>query len=329
MSTSGSHQNQAQSGAQNGSFSGSTNVTNTPNVPYNIANNYNNAQNNITTRGLTGAQTTAQDFLGSQLGSGAQAVTRGIHELNGLSPQYQNFANSGYTPYSAQSASAPGSVGAQSGAANMSSYQNPYTNDVVRSSLAGYDNNTAMNQNAMRASRGANSAFGDRSAVADAVYQGQSDLGRGQLESGLRNQGFNTAAGYGQQDASRNLQADQGNQSTQAGINMFNTGQANQVSQANAANQMASNQFGLSSLGALGNNIMNQSGLALQGVQSGQNNALNLFNTGTTGQGQLINVVGAGNPFIGSNISTGTSGQSSGTSSGTGSGSGKNSGVSL
>jgi len=123
-------------------------------------------------------------------------------------------------------------VAAQQGAANMAAYANPFERDVVNASIADYNVNTDRTLNAMRAGRDAAGAFGDRAAIADAVYQADAARGLGSVISNLRAQGFNTAADLGQQDANRFLAADTANA-------------ANQLTAAstNAANALAAQQF--------------------------------------------------------------------------------------
>jgi hypothetical protein len=336
MSVGGAQQNQSghQFGSYNGNQSGinygasnqsqtgtssSTSSVN-PNVPTQNQSYYNNAGANIGSNCLTGIP--QQALSGApQPGIGSTAVQSSINDMNALKPGYAAIAGNSYTPYSAASAGT-----SPTAAQFMGAYQNPYTNDVVNSSLANYDNNTANTLNAMRASRDAGSAFGDRAAIADAVYKGQSDLGRGELASNLLSQGFNTAAGLGQGDAN-----------TAASVNMFNAGQGNQVAQNNANNNLAQQGINLNALNSAGQNAYNTSQLAQQGVNLNSNLANNLFSMGGQGQNQLLNLFTAGNPLIGQTATnTGTnsqtatgenlgvnannaSGQSAGSSSGQGS----------
>jgi hypothetical protein len=323
-------QNATQTGSQNTNSSSTSSVN--PNVPTQNQGYYNSAGANIGPDGLTAAQRAAVTGA-PQPGTGSVAVQSSINDMNALKPGYATIAGNSYTPYSASGANAP------TGASMMDAYESPYLSDVVNSTLANYDNNTANALNTMRASRDAGSAFGDRAAIADSVYKGQSDLGRGQLASSLLNQGFNTAAGFGQQDASN-----------AANVSMFNAGQKNQDAQNNALNNFTQQGINLNALNSAGNNALNTSQLAQNGVRLNSDLSNSLFSMGGQGQNQLLNLFTAGNPLIGQTATntgastgstTGTTsaenfgvnanqaaGQSSGTSSGQGSGKGGSVGAS-
>lgn len=119
-----------------------------------------------------------------------------------------------------------------SGAAYIDNYADPYTRNVVDSSLASYDKNTANQLNALRAGRDAGSAFGDRANIADDQFLSNQATGRAQLESQLRDQGFTLGANLGQNDANRSLQA--------GTTNAANTLAA---SSTNAANKLNAGEF--------------------------------------------------------------------------------------
>lgn len=104
-------------------------------------------------------------------------------------------------------------ITASQGAAHMNTYLNPYLQQVVDTSLRDFDVGVDRQANQARARRDAASAFGDRAAIADAVYAADSNRGRGTLSSGLRSDAFNTAATFGMQDSNRFLEADRTNQS--------------------------------------------------------------------------------------------------------------------
>lgn len=307
---------QSQSGSQSGQYTGnqsgltysgsnqsstgSTSSTSSvnPNVPTQNQGYYNQAGANLSPNGLSATQ---QSALGGapQPGMGTTAVQTSINDMNALKPGYTSLAGTNYTPYSASTAANPAVVNPQSGAAFMGQYQDPYQSQVVGTTLADFDRNTNNTLNQMRASRDAGSAFGDRSALADEQFLNDQSLKRAQTEGALQSAGFNTAAGYAQNDASRGLTAAQGNQNTAASLNMFNAGQGNQVAQNNANNAFTQQGLNLNALNSAGANANATSQLAQQGVRLNSDLANNLFNYGTTGQGQLINLFSAGNPLIG------------------------------
>lgn len=137
-------------------------------------------------------------------------------------------------------------VTARQGSDLMNSYKDPYMKDVVDTSLADYDLGAAEGRNALRASNAG--AFGNkRTGVAEGQFASDAAIGRGQLSATLRSNAFNTAAGYGMQDADRFLSADQSNQATRLAADVanadnllrgrtFNAGALNDVSITNANN---------------------------------------------------------------------------------------------
>gem|GEM_PF-4652096 len=139
-----------------------------------------------------------------------QAVARSIGTYQGLSnraaPQF------GAQSFDATQVGAVGDVTARQGVGLMNDYLNPYMRDVVDTSLGDYDVGVDRQANQSRARRDAASAFGDRAALADAVFAADSSRGRGSLAAGLRSDAFNTAAGFGMQDANRFLEAERTNQ---------------------------------------------------------------------------------------------------------------------
>ena len=256
---------------QNQSFSG----TNTPVLSNNWTSAYNNFANGVNANGATTGQQSGIDWLnGNVTGNPVNGATTGANNFLTSANSNLQGINSQYTPITTQanyqSAGAP-QVTAQSGAQNMGAYLNPYTNQVVNTTLANYDTNTNNQLNAMRASQDSAGAFGDRSAVAQGQFLNQSDANRAQTAATLYDTAFNTAAGYGQQDASRNLQADTTNAANTLANNQFNVNAnyqgdqqkmaALQNQQANIAQQTGVNQQWLS-------NIVTANGINMQAAQA-------------------------------------------------------------
>lgn len=120
--------------------------------------------------------------------------------------------------------------------ADQRAYMDPYVNDVVNTSLAGYDQNAGMQRAAYAANGARNGAFGgSRFGIGEGMLGGQLALGRGQLESGLRSGAWNTALGAAQGQASQN-------QNTQLQRTLA---QANIDSQRNLYNAQGRNSFSL------------------------------------------------------------------------------------
>ncbi len=197
------------------------------------------------------------------------------------------------TPVAAQTVAAP-SISASQGAKFLADYENPYTSDVVNASLGDLRNayDRGMVNSGMAAAAGG--AFGGgRHAIREAQMADDYLRNVAGTSANLRNQGFNTAAGFGMQDANRFLQAD-----------TTNAGNALSASQANAANALAAATFNsnlLNSRQQFDINAANESQRlrmdALKGAEAnaalqdalGSGNALNLFNTGAADFGQISN----------------------------------------
>jgi hypothetical protein len=156
---------------------------------------------------------------------------------------------------------------------NLSKYQNPYTQQVVDTSLASFDNNAAQ-QRAQYAAQGArNGAFGgSRFGIGETNLQAQQGLNRGGMEAGLRSDSFNTAANLSNLDAGRRQETGifnagqkndrdnlNGQLSTQASI--ANAGYSNDAAKSYAQmmqesgmfNAGQTNQFGLAGFNAQNN----------------------------------------------------------------------------
>lgn len=172
----------------------------------------------------------------------------------------------GYTP---QAVSAPQAAG------GISTYMNPYTQNVIDTSMADLERQRQMQTNQIGAQATQAGAFGgSRQGVAEALTNEAFARQGGQLAAGLRQQGFNTALGAAQQDVATGMQAQLANQAAQAAAQQFGQGTSLQAQQANQSAAMqaalANQQAGLSGaqqrLAAAGQ----MSGLAGQGFGFGQ-----------------------------------------------------------
>ena len=106
-----------------------------------------------------------------------------------------------------------GGVGARQGSQIMSDYQNPFEQDVVQATLA--DAESALNKRLNIAKMGAaagGALGGGRQQVGERSAIEQYGKGLAGQLGALRSQGFQQAAGLGQTDAARFLQADLANQ---------------------------------------------------------------------------------------------------------------------
>jgi len=199
-------------------------------------------KNNMTNNPVWNATNSANNFY-NNINAGLQSVADNQQALsNQNAPQAMAYQGAAYNAATAAADGAP-DVSAQSGADFIDRYMNPYDTAVIRSSVDDYNANADRALNQMRVGRDSAGAFGDRAAIADAVYQADATRGLGSLVSGLRQQGFNNAANFGQQDAARSLQAAQANQATAQQRNIFNAGQQQQNNQYNAGQQQQNSQF--------------------------------------------------------------------------------------
>lgn len=297
-------------------------------------------QNNLNSSGYTPDQQKAVDMVLGGLNKTQGAVTTANSALAGLNPTMQGAADQWQSLYWQPAPTASmgttagasedyvGDISAKTGSQYMDQYSNPWDKQVIDASVADYNTNTDRTLNGMRASRDASGAFGDRSAIADAVYQADATRGLGSLVSGLRQTGFNTAAGYGMQDANRTLLADQSNQATKqaargrnagllASANALNANNFTDVSKFNASALLQSNNQRAQALEGLQNNLKAQAGLSQQaldnifkGNEIDTNAAQGLFAAGQISQEQLntiLQAAQAGNGFTYSQDTTGNS----------------------
>ena len=91
---------------------------------------------------------------------------------------------------------------------NLDSYMNPYTDKVVNTTLAGFDENAGRTRALQAANLAKTKAFGgSRAGVREGITEELLSGQRSGLEAGLRSDAFNTGAGLSSQDAGRRQQA--------------------------------------------------------------------------------------------------------------------------
>ena len=180
----------------------------------------------ITTANAQQAGETAEQFAQRQ----AQAQQFGITKagMADLAPQvaaqdaYQTAAYTqaadpttglgAYQPYlqnagtAATAAGALTGTGAGTGAGSIQSYMSPYQQQVIDTSLADYDAQAAKSRTGLGAQAVSGGAFGSgRHGIAEAEFDALSNRGRGTLQSGLRQSGFNQAQQSRQQDLANQM----------------------------------------------------------------------------------------------------------------------------
>lgn len=134
----------------------------------------------------------------------------------------------GYNPATAAANQAAGGIG---------TYMNPYTQQVIDTSMADLERQRQMQQNQLGAQATAANAFGgSRQGIAEAATNEAFARQGGQLAAGLRQQGYQTALGAAQQDVANQLQAALSNQAAWNAAQQF--GQ-NLGLQSQTANQQA------------------------------------------------------------------------------------------
>jgi len=122
----------------------------------------------------------------------------------------------------------------QTGAQGMSQYMNPYQQDVVDVALADIERARQMQQMQGAAQAQRAGAFGgSRQGVAEALTNEAALREAARTSAGLRQQGFEFAAGMGQTDAARALQAQAANQGVDLSIQDANAQLAQQAALAN------------------------------------------------------------------------------------------------
>jgi hypothetical protein len=182
-----------------------------------------------------GYATAEQQLAATGIGGAGQQTTNRAAELA--------LAEAGYTPQQIQ---------AMTGAQYMGAYQNPYENQVVQGALGDIERQRQISQQAQQARAvGARAFGGSRQAVAESLANEDYTRRMADTAAQLRSAGFTTAAGFGQTDAARAMEA----------------------ARANAANQIAGagiRQTAVGQLGALG---AQQQNLGMTGAQAVMNAA--------------------------------------------------------
>ena len=240
---------------------------------------------------------------GGNAGQGQyNAAQAGYLGVLGQQPTNVTAAQAALAPATtaAQGALAPNTTAAQTNAAqsglstlagtNLQPYMNPYTQDVINTTLPIMQQNLAMSQNQQQNAANSAGAFGgSRQAIQQGVTQAQGAMGMAQMAAGLNQANFAQAQAAGEYDVGQANQMGQFNAGQANQVGMANTQQANTVGMNNQtlADQMASsnaaqaNQVGLANMAAANQmgqfnaGSLNTAALANQAAQQNQG-ALNL-----------------------------------------------------
>jgi len=313
----------APSGSLNANYSKSkqySSATQKPILSDQWTGSFDRATGNMNAGGYTPDQATGSDWIRNNLNTNPVGTQRGvtnqyINDVQGAIGDINMNGLNQFATGAARQADYAGDVTAKTGAGFMDAYKNPYQTDVIDASIADYNAGADRALSGMRAGRDAAGAFGDRAAIQDAVFNADANRGLGSLVSGLRSQGFTTAAGLGMQDSNRDLTAGMSNQSARAQNNQFNVNAGYQGDQQRigAYNDIVRN--GLSAAGLSQqqfNNIVNENGVNTDAAKA-------LFNAGSISQSQLNQILQLSGEANGNQIDSrgGSSSKSKGGSVGT------------
>jgi hypothetical protein len=228
------------------------------------------------------AQQTANN-LGAQQFAGfdplyQQGESQAIAAANGVGRQQLGMAGqltgavAGYSPQQMMAASAgPAALSRASMAdmGNIGQYMNPYTQQVIDASMTDLEKSRQRaSQQIGQQAQAARAFGGSRQGVAEALSNQGFAEQAGSTISGLRAQGFDTAANLMQQDLMRQQQSGLSNQAAMNQMAQFN---AQQLQQAGLANQQAGlqgAQFRLSAANQLGQMGQSQTAADMLAAQS-------------------------------------------------------------
>jgi len=186
-------------------------------------------------------------------------------------------------------------ISPQTSLGSLKAYMNPYATDVIDASLRDLNRSRQLgiNQNASSATL-SNAFGGDRQGVENAETNRAFADAASRMIAGLRNQGFDTAAGLLQNDQAKNMQAQLANQGADLSVAGQNTGYGQQAAMYNAGAANQAEQFGADLLARLGL-ADQQANLASAGVRSGASGLLGNLggaqqNQFTTGANSLLGI---------------------------------------
>jgi hypothetical protein len=147
-----------------------------------------------------GTAGTTLGAAGTELTGAGTGLTGAGTELTGA-----GTAMGAVSPYIGQAAALTG-AGAGTGAGSIAEYMSPYQSQVIDASLAEFDKQAAMRQQAISDQAVALGGFGGgREGVMQSEYQSGSDMNRAMLQAQLQQQGFGQAQQARQADLASRL----------------------------------------------------------------------------------------------------------------------------
>lgn len=190
-------------------------------------------------------------------------------------------------------AGAPQMTAAQMAAAHMDAatayggidhYMDPYLNDVVNTTLTGFDKNAGLQRAQAQMGLAGDTTFGGSGgSIYKALLEGNLSDSRAATEAGLRSQGYAQALAAAQQDAQRQQEANSTNAGFTQGANSANAGFQQQAGATNAglADSNLTRQL------AAGGQLGNLADMGLTGAIAGDANTRSNIDT-QSAQGDLI-----------------------------------------
>lgn len=263
------------------------------NAAYRVAQNMAGPYQGPMVAGMTNGQLADIAGLQNNIGStnpafaAAQSAAAGLtgYNPNQVTAGTINGGLSTYTPDQVNAGTLAGT--------NLSSYTNPYTQNVINAGLQGINTQLRQSLNNIGDQAIKTGAFGgSRQGVTEGIANAAAALQAGNLASQLQAQNFSQAQQAAQNDLNRNLQAQLANQSAGLqgqGLNLQSSGQNLQAQLANLSSnlqaQLANQQAGMQGAGLNLQAANTLGGLAQQGQQS----FLTGLGAALTGQGAVQN----------------------------------------
>ena len=192
-------------------------------------------------------------------------------------------------------------TGAGTGAGSIQSYMSPYQQQVIDASLADYDAQAAKSRTGLGAQAVSQGAFGSgRHGIAEAEFDALSNRGRGTLQSGLRQSGFEDSVARRQQDLSNqmglsNLQSSRGTDAQDfsraqiSGLGTLGSAQQGQNQAVLDAQRTASTMAVQDPI-----NKLNMLGAGVTGLMGGSANAYTRIGEGQPSASPLSTALGTG-----------------------------------
>ena len=192
-------------------------------------------------------------------------------------------------------------TGAGTGAGSIQSYMSPYQQQVIDASLADYDAQAAKSRLGLGAQAVSGGAFGSgRQGIAEAEFDALSNRGRGTLQSGLRQSGFEDSVARRQQDLSNqmglsNLQSSRGTDAQDfsraqiSGLGTLGSAQQGQNQAVLDAQRTASTMAVQDPI-----NKLNMLGAGVTGLMGGSANAYTRIGEGQPSASPLSTALGTG-----------------------------------